>query len=51
MAQAVQRKSPIGHSILSALRNGGRVAGELLALTSMGAGLLSTLLLAASLLP
>ena len=51
MAQAIPKKSSDFFSIKLAIRSSGRIAGELLALSSVTLGLISTLLLVASLVP
>jgi len=51
MAQAIAKKPSNIERVKSAVRGGGRLAGEILALSSMGLGLISSLLLAASLMP
>ncbi len=50
MAQARYRTAPTNQLLHLALRRTGQSAGELLGLTSMAAGLLTGLLLAASLI-
>jgi len=49
--QAVPKRRSTAEVARSALRRGGCVAGELLALSSLGLGLISSLVLIASLMP
>lgn len=51
MAQARYRRTPRNQPLQLALRRSGQAAGDLLALISMAAGLLTTLLTAASFMP
>jgi len=51
MHQARYRNASADRCLQRALRSSGRVAGELIALTSMAVGLFSSLLAAFSLLP
>ncbi len=51
MAQAIAKKPSCIDRVRSAARGGGHLAGEILALSSMSLGLISGLLLAASLMP
>lgn len=51
MAQAIPNKSSNRDNLYQAIRGSARIAGELLALSSLGAGLISSILLVASVMP